>query len=430
MTVTVHHGDSRDVLRSLADCSIDSVVTDPPYALVSIVKRFGGKSAAPTRDGDVYSRASAGFMGQTWDTGEVAFDPAFWSDVLRVLKPGGHLLAFSGTRTYHRLVTAIEDAGFEIRDRIRFECGGETRYGALWDSLNDEQRGALLELLNDQGLGSEIAWTYGSGFPKSHNQRGEWEGWGTALKPAHEPICVARAPLAGTVAANLVQHGTGALNIDACRIEGGVGGLRDGEESAERRYADRGATNYMLRPGPRGGDSRGRWPPNVIYDGSADVIAEFPSARARGDLAGSEPSEVTDGIYGEFTGRRCFTGYGDGGSAARFFYSAKADATDRLGSRHPTVKPIALMAYLCRLVTPPGGVVLDPFAGSGSTGLGAMREGFDAVLIEREAEYVADIHRRVAWARGEGALTAQARRRRPGKSDTGLALFADGEARS
>lgn len=368
MTVTVHHGDSRDVLKGFADESIDSAVCDPPYALVSIGKRFGAENAAPAKSGKTgaYARASAGFMGQRWDTGETSFDPDFWAEVLRVLKPGAHLIAFSGTRTYHRMVCAIEDAGFEIRD--------------------------------------QIGWLYGSGFPKSHNQSGEWEGWGSALKPAWEPIVLARKPLIGTIAANLEAHGTGALNIDACRIGVGEGGDRKGEESAARRYTDEGVTNFAPTPGPRGGDAKGRWPANVTHDGSEEVVAAFPETASGQMKAGTRraaqdgPGSVCYGTYGGDATRADTPG--DSGSAARFFYSAKADAADRCGSKHPTVKPIDLMAYLCRLVTRPGGTVLDPFAGSGSTGMACLREGFDCILIEREAQYVADIHRRLQHVEG------------------------------
>ena len=372
MGVTVHHGDSRDVLKTFADASIDSVVCDPPYALVSIGKRFGAEGAAPAQSGKTgaYARASAGFMGQKWDTGETAFDPAFWVEVLRVLKPGGHLIAFSGTRTYHRLACAVEDAGFEIRDMI--------------------------------------SWLYGSGFPKSHSVgkktgRAEDDGLGTALKPACEPIVLARKPLAGTVAATFLLHGTGALNIDGCRIEGGTGGERDGEASADRRYADQGSTNFAPTPGPRGGDAKGRWPANVIHDGSAEVVGAFPDTASG---TGAVKRASAEGYQGNALGKESrpagtlMISHGDAGSAARFFYSAKADAADRCGSKHPTVKPIDLMAYLVRLVTPMGGTVLDPFAGSGSTGMACLREGFDCVLVEREAEYVADINRRLQHVEG------------------------------
>jgi site-specific DNA-methyltransferase (adenine-specific) len=362
MSVAVHHGDCSEVIRALADCSLDSCVTDPPYALVSIVKRFGKPGSAECKHGKdgAYKRASRGFMGKQWDTGDVAFAPEFWAEVLRVLKPGAHLLAFSGTRTYHRLACAIEAAGFEIRD--------------------------------------QIGWLYGSGFPKSHNvgkKLPEWEGWGTALKPAWEPIVLARKPLSGTVASNVSAHGTGALHIEACRIEGEAKPFGRGTEgTGGYRLHHRDVSEW------KPADS-GRWPANVIHDGSDEVVAAFPETSGQsGAVTGDEPSSKTNNTYGQFNGRPATQPRGDAGSAARFFYSSKADAADRLESKHPTVKPVDLMAYLCRLVTPPGGTVLDPFAGSGTTGMACMREGFHAVLIEREAEYVADIHRRLAHVQG------------------------------
>jgi site-specific DNA-methyltransferase (adenine-specific) len=361
--IDVRHGDSRDVIKTLADASIDSVVCDPPYALVSIVKRFGGENSAPAKDGDVYARSSRGFMGKQWDTGEVAFNSEFWRDVMRVLKPGAHLLAFGGTRTYHRLAVAIEDAGFEIRD--------------------------------------QIGWLYGSGFPKSHNIG---NGWGTALKPAWEPIVMARKPFKGTVAANVQAHGTGALNVDGCRV-GTNGGTAKGSKPM-------GEGNGIYGAGLHGACeitqlSAGRWPANVIHDGSEEVLAAFPeSGPAKSSMRGEKTSAGTHAGWAREShkGFDSVRGHDDtGGSAARFFYSAKADAGDRLGSKHPTVKPVDLMAYLCRLVAPPGGTVLDPFAGSGTTGMACMREGFNAVLIEREAEYVADIKRRIAHVSGDDA---------------------------
>jgi len=413
MSVEIIHGDSRFALSIMPSSSIDSVVTDPPYALTSIVKRFGGDNAAPVKNTDVYARSSSGFMGKKWDTGEVAFDPAFWNDVLRVLKPGGHVVAFGGTRTYHRLACAIEDGGFEIRD--------------------------------------QIGWLYGSGFPKSHNQDGDWKGWGTALKPAWEPIVLARKPIVGTVAGNLAAWGVGAINIDDCRVGDFVNTTppgtdrfnarahelgyrpsaygREGEASADRRYAERGATNFAAAPGPRGGAPEGRWPANIIHDGSDDVIAAFPSAPGQIAKASSSDARKTQNVYGSM--KRGSDGAEPrdfGGSAARFFYCAKASRSDRndgladfdekpllwsagtqnpgsfqsagtkkaAANPHPTVKPTDLMRYLCRLITPPGGTVLDMFMGSGSTGRGAVMEGFNFIGIEREDEYVPIARARIA----------------------------------
>ncbi|NTJ22225.1 DNA-methyltransferase [Rhizobium rhizogenes] len=397
--VTLYGGDNRDVLKQLADNSIDSIVTDPPYALVSIVKRFGKPGSAPAAGNDAYQRASAGFMGANWDTGEVAFSEVFWAECLRVLKPGGHVVAFSGTRTYHRMAVAIEDAGFEVRDRFRFEESFDTKYGPLLASMNDEQRGALLELLNDYcDGGSELAWEYGSGFPKSHNQPG---GLGTALKPSYEPICLARKSLVGTVASNIAEWGTGALNVDGCRVGDEVrhaaftslapchGNKLGGADTAEARRGTQGEAKEYT----------GRWPANIIHDGSDEVIAAFPDApgqqRSVGPQHGAKDSV---NVFGDYGPRDDFAPRLDSGSAARFFYSAKADKLDRLGSKHPTVKPVDLMQWLVRLVTPKGGVVLDPFAGSGSTGEAAWREGMQCILVEREEEYQADIAERLRLA--------------------------------
>lgn len=460
--VQLEHGDSRDVLKTLADNSVDACVTDPPYALVSIVRRFGKPNAAPCKEGadGRYKRASAGFMGKTWDTGETAFDPEFWGEVWRVLKPGGHVLACGGTRSYHRLACAIEDAG-------RFDEKGE------WAHLGFEIR-------------DQIGWCYGSGFPKSHDvskgidrHNGDkrpvigrerisndirggalldvahgtlrpgferditsaasaasaaWEGWGTALKPAWEPIVLARKPIDGTVAANVLKHGTGALNIEACRIHTEEG-LHGGAYAGENRDRDeqRCLAGGSLRRGiGEFSQPVGRWPANLITDGSDEVIAAFPGAPGQQqNIDPSAPSPKTSRVYGkmnregEASANRRYADRGatdfsplpgqrrgDAGSAARFFYTAKADADDRFGSKHPTVKPIDLMAYLCRLITPPGGLVLDPFAGSGTTGIACLREGFRCILIEREAEYVADINARLASHAGEGGHSAAVKGRR------------------
>lgn len=356
-------GESLHFLRDQPDNRYDSIVADPPYALVSIVKRFANspRSERTENQENPYGRTGRGFMGQRWDTGETAFAVAFWTECLRVLKPGGHVVAFGGTRTYHRLACAIEDSGFEIRD--------------------------------------QLAWCYGSGFPKSHNAG---NGWGTALKPAWEPICLARKPLIGTVAANVLEHGTGAINIDGCRVPSDGGAYsRDGEASQDRRYTERGSTSFSLKPGPRGGDPSGRWPANILHDGSDDVLAVFPDAPGQqGDLNETGRSRPTKHAFGDMAPPLAHAARGDSGSAARFFYTAKADADDRLGSKHPTVKPLDLMQWLVRLVTPKDGLVLDPFAGTGTTGEAAFREGMRCVLIEREVEYQEDIRRRMRLALG------------------------------
>ena len=347
MTVRILHGDCREVLRGLPDNSVDSIVTDPPYGLTQA--RPGGRSDA-TR-----GAVMGGFMGMKWDSDVPPVE--VWAECLRVLKPGGHLLAFAGTRTQHRMAVRIEDAGFEIRDLI--------------------------------------AWVYGSGFPKSHN--GEWGG--TALKPALEPITVARKPLIGTVEANWREYGTGALNIAGCRIEPtGESRERINEASQDRRYTDAGGTNFAATPGVRGGGPDGRWPANLIHDGSDEVVSLFPrEAGASAPVRGTESSAAS---VGRVTGERervpgAF--HGDAGSAARFFYCAKASKSDRGADNvHPTVKPTDLMRYLCRLVTPPGGVVLDPFMGSGSTLKAAELEGFSAIGIELSADYIEIARRRIA----------------------------------
>lgn len=370
-------GDCLERLKELPDCSVDSVVTDPPYHLTSIVKRFGGENAAPAISAaqrrfaktggadrkpgpDQYGRLAKGFMGKQWDGGDIAFRVELWAECWRVLKPGGHLIAFSGSRTYHRMVVAIEDAGFEVRDMI--------------------------------------AWLYGSGFPKSHDiskVASDWQGWGTALKPAIEPICLARKPLSEkTVAANVLRWGVGAINEDACRVP--VADDQYARNCSGDRGHDQNRTRDMDFAMTAGRSSAGgRHPANVVHDGSPEVVGAFPAeAGAFAPVRGTEPSNAITNVYGERV-RVATTHHGDTGSAARFFYSAKADRNDRIGSKHPTVKPVDLMRWLVRLITPPGGTVLDPFAGTGTTGHGALLEGFKAIMIEREAEYQADIVRRM-----------------------------------
>jgi len=355
------NGDCIEEMQKLIDdgVQVDSVVTDPPYHLQSIVKRFGKEGSAPAQEGTdgAFSRASKGFMGKEWDGGDIAFRPETWELAMKLLKPGGHILAFSASRNYHRMAVAIEDAGFEIRD--------------------------------------QMMWLYGSGFPKSHNigkgvdkklgNNTEWEGWGTALKPAHEPIAVGRKPLSeSSNVNNVLKHRTGGINIDGCRIEGG------------------------------------RFPANVMHDGSDVIVNQFPNTKS-GKLTPDMNIKPSTGWSGGSRSDRVKNTFnGDEGSAARFFYCPKTSKSERhsnlddhetsVGANgnkwtdqdyrkgetkptterkntHPTVKPVELMKYLCRLVTPKGGTVLDPFMGSGSTGMAAKDEGFDFIGIEKEEEY-------------------------------------------
>ena len=327
---TIMHGRMEEVLPTLDAESFDACVTDPPYHLTSIVKRFGAANAAPAKSNGptgVYGRASKGFMGKQWDGGDIAFQPETWAAVLRVLKPGAYLCAFASTRGYHRMVCAIEDAGFTIHPML--------------------------------------AWIFGTGFPKAHRIEAEgWEGWRyglQSLKPAIEPICLAQKPFSEpTGTANVLLHGTGALNVDACR----VGVSRDVPVSLSKCKAPNGIY------GDYGGGQEqeldpniGRWPSNVAHDGSLEVMDAF----AR---------------FGER--------HGDTGTAARFFYCAKAGKLERGDFKHPTVKPVALMEWLVRLVTPPNGRVLDLFAGTGSTLVACDRLGFNALGIEQDEQTVAD----------------------------------------
>ncbi|WP_319520135.1 DNA methyltransferase [uncultured Martelella sp.] len=442
--VRLFAGDCRDGVAALADNSIDAVITDPPYALESIRKRFGGPNAAKAQHGrdGAFARASAGFMGQKWDTGEVAFDPAFWADVLRVLKPGGHVLAFSGTRTYHRLATAIEDAGFEIRDMTAWLYGTgfpknhdvakgiDKKLGAARNVVgretitNDMRGGATLNVAKDGKRESFERDITEAGSPEA----AKWEGWGTALKPAMEPMCLARKPLDGTVAETVLKWGTGGLNIGACRVdapEGAVVKITHSETGSVRGYG--GGIKGGIRSAPQ---TAGRYPANVLHDGSAEVIGAFPDAPGQQRAVGPEHgAKASVYCYGDFGPRDHFEPRGDAGSAARFFYSAKADGDDRVGSKHPTVKPVDLMRYFVRLVTPPGGLVLDPFAGTGTTGAAAFYEGFSAILCEREADYQADIavRMRLCLAGPEERKREISKRKNADETPLG-GLFAGGEA--
>lgn len=391
MNAQLYLGECLSILSDVStfpDNSVDSIVTDPPYGL--------------------------SFMGKKWDYDVPSVE--IWAECLRVLKPGGHLLSFAGTRTQHRMAVNIEDAGFEIRDMVSFLYDTSETAQTLIESLSPEQLKLLDATFGRDGM---LAWTYGSGFPKSHNLDGEWHGWGTALKPALEPITVARKPFKGTVATNVLAHGTGALNIDGCRV---------GNE--ERSYSPKGtSTNASMirvpehRLGTAGEEVTvtGRWPANLIHDGSDEVMQLFPESSITGKRSAKSQSAEVDGTNW-LTDNHKSTEYTDQGSTARFFYCAKASKKDRgEGNTHPTVKPTDLMAYLCRLVTPPGGVVLDPFMGSGSTGKAAMRERFQFIGIEMDQEYF-----RIAELRIKSAKNHQ---QNPTESkEAQLTLFSEGAA--
>ena len=434
--VTLEAGDCLEVLKTIPDNSLDSCVTDPPYHLTSIVKRFGGSGAygggfkaTGNGTGAAFARMSRGFMGKQWDGGDIAFRIELWVEVYRVLKPGAHLVAFSGTRTYHRMAVAIEDAGFEIRDQIGWLYGsGFPKSHDVAHSINKAARGVphggadptspnhgkyRTQATEGKRSETDAGQGFGAGPGQFMREAGEknqcklcdeameWQGWGTALKPAWEPIVLARKPLVGTVAENVLQHGTGAINIEGCRVE--LTGDTDPRLGGKGDWSTAGMAKNVYEggyAGKRTGSSElGRWPANVIHDGSDEVVAAFPSAPGQiapvGPANGAKPSV---NVYGDYGPREQSNPRNDSGSAARFFYTAKADAYDRAGSKHPTVKPLDLMQYLVRLVTPRGGTTLDPFAGTGTTGEAAWREGMKCILIEREEEYQNDIRRRMKLA--------------------------------
>ena len=421
--VNILHGDCREQLKTLPDNSVDSIVTDPPYEL--------------------------GFMGKSWDASGIAYNVDMWQEALRVLKPGGHMLAFSGSRTYHRMTVAIEDAGFEIRDQIMWVYGqgfpkshnvGKAIDATLLTgsshsknikSVNELRPGEFRETatLPNNGVMSEERRGGTTNDNPATSEAEQWNGWGSALKPAHEPICVARKPLEGTIAQNVLKHGTGALNIDASRVGGdlpkpmtGTGWAAQDKKNAEQRfrpnayYADQDGVEYEP-------NQLDRWPANFIHDGSEEVVKLFPNSKGgsgNGNAVWGESGDITPLRRGTLISRN------DDGSAARFFYCAKASPQDRNDglehfeggktndgrkkdannayqrgatirkNTHPTVKPTDLMIYLCRMVTPFGGTVLDPFMGSGSTGRGAINGGFNFIGIEMNQEYIDIARARIA----------------------------------
>jgi DNA modification methylase len=585
--VNLFAGDCLDVLAGLPENSVDSVVCDPPYHLTSMTKARPDLTGA----GNPYARkqAATGFMSKTWDGGDIAFRPETWAAVLRVMKPGAHLLAFGGDRTFHRLAVAIEDAGFEVRGTLSWIFGSgfpkslnvsarlagslpadaqcacvpgcsQTVQGSRSDCLadhdfDDEQlpsegadgQGGLpsqadalkyspfgqhvdgqAEAPSHNRLSSSAPRSNGYSQPPASPQTQDFQdldnvqfgtssnrsnvllkaghktpnhksdrlrsgddlavsssgdsgcgypnlphcpdcgkvripaGLGSALKPAMELICMARKPLSASgIAANVLRWGTGALNIDGCRV--GDGADKGDWPITQRRHDD---VTFTLQP-TLTDTTKGRWPANLIHDGSEEVLEAFPETTS-GELQPHHKRGETLNVYGASNGAPPSRDFGgDKGSAARFFasfpqdpvqeqshrpgvadhdgclgrpnsgfdsrdggqtrifYSSKAGAEDRLGSKHPTVKPLDLMQYLCRLITPPGGTCLDCFAGTGTTGEAAWREGFNAILIEREPEYQADIARRMDLAVKPAKRSAVAKTKGKLMGAEGTPLFGD-----
>jgi site-specific DNA-methyltransferase (adenine-specific) len=464
--VIVYAGDCIDVMRELPEASVDAIVTDPPYALNFMGKAwdsFSGNSVGnaceecgnddpvvgyrlcldcleAADEAALRGSAMLGHVSQNWDKKEThsrgyadnnnqAFQrwTTLWArEAYRILKPGGHLLAFAGTRTYHRMASGVEDAGFEIRDCIAWMYGsgfpksldvskaidkaagaertvkgapkpghenfvGRDNMKALREGTMSQAGGFARPWMSDPEAVEAAHWTYEPATPEAE----KWNGWGTALKPAYEPIVVARKPLIGTVAANVLEHGTGALNIDACRISTSdkFGGGSKGTSGFAAGYEG---------DGWQAGSELGRWPANIALDATAAAMLDqqAPDTGGGGFCGGG----IGDGaIYGApGSGQTRTTGRVDAnGGASRFFYTAKASRHDRnagglADNTHPTVKPTELMRWLIRLVTPPDGIILDPFGGSGSTGLAARAENTRCILIEREPEYLNIIRDRLA----------------------------------
>jgi len=414
-TYKIINSDCIEAMRGMEDNSIDSIVTDPPYGL--------------------------SFMGKKWDYDVPSVE--VWTECFRILKPGGHLLAFAGTRTQHRMAVRIEDAGFEIRDMIAWVYGSGFPKSLDVSKAIDKAAGVEREVVGVAGKSSSVrnsmagdfaGGEYMSTTPSTEAAK-QWEGWGTALKPALEPITVARKPVQGTVADNVLKWGTGGINVDGCRVGtdeivscGGLDRWND-YRHGKSKYP----TNAIAKV------SEGRFPANFIHDGSDEVVGMFPqTAKIRRGLMGSNGDDKGNAIYGKYADIQSLRGHNDnGGSAARFFYCAKASKNERnlglqdlepqrhadrikddgLGgdnlrnrsntakhNHHPTVKPIDLMRYLCRLVTPPGGKVLDPFMGSGTTLLAAYDEGFNCIGIERDSEYAKIAEARVKAYSKQGKI--------------------------
>ena len=409
----IHHADIKEWAANYDGPLFDGILCDPPYEL--------------------------GFMGKSWDSTGIAFDVDLWKDLLRICKPGAHLLAFSGSRTYHRMAVAIEDAGFEIRDMIEWVYGSgfpkSLNIGKAVDKIQGNEREYLGKNPNsrlvkrDKNSAFERPVDTNPAADMKHLTKGtsEWEGYGTALKPAHEPCVLARKPIEGTVANNVLKHGTGGLNIDGTRVaaEASLAKNWDRVQSAKQGIASTGIKQIDLRDRV----PTGRFPANLIHDGSDEVEAVFPSnkstkTKAHDNRTNTGSSMFIDGVHNPENS------YSDGGSASRFFYTAKASKSERnaglegfelreppasarskpaegrqnaLGeprqNHHPTVKPLSLTKYLATLIKPPtGGRLLVPFSGSGSEMIGALQAGWEYVEgVELTEEYIPIAEARIKY---------------------------------
>ena len=490
MNVDLRLGDCLEVLKTIPDNSVDSIVTDPPYHLTSIVKRFGKEGSAPAQFGTdgAYSRASKGFMGKEWDGGDIAFRTDVWEECLRILKPGGHLLAFSHSRTYHRMGVAIEDAGFEIRDQIMYIYGSGfpkshnigkaldkiinekerteqktehdlrcVPYSNLQETEGELYRSEIHKMsegvfgdgeerwihngtpISDVSTPKEITNENGgssSHRPQSSKQSSRksnvvseqltsqeireiaqrYNNFGSALKPAHEPIVMARKPLSEkSIAENVLKHGTGGINIDGSRIGSETRTTPIHSDDVKDDTTMFGLHKTIQHH--REETNEGRFPANIIFDEEAGQLLDEQSGKSKTKANKNYKHSNTETESNTFTGRGTYTPREDEGGASRFFYCPKASKKDRneglvvekeknkrpigvafnseddlfqqtTGNNHPTVKPTDLMRYLINLITPPNGTTLDPFMGSGSTGKAAVRCGVNFIGIEREQEYM------------------------------------------
>lgn len=399
MSVRVLHGDCLLELPKLEAESVHAVVTDPPYEL--------------------------NFMAHSWDRTGVAFTPETWRHVLRVLKSGGHMVCFGGTRTHHRMMCAIEDAGFEVRDTLQWIFGSGFPKSLNIGQAIDKAAGVTRKRIpNPRGgtprsIYAQDEWTRKNAATYSDQtsvtaEAAQWSGWGSALKPSYEPIILCRKPLDGTLASNSLKHGVGGLNIDACRVPA-VDEMQYAAKCASfvGLNSNQNGITYGELEGVRTDSSSplGRWPTNLLHDGSPEVMEAFArfgektsnpltyrKNSARSNNVGFAPARLSGTVMSTGstgTADRFFPCCPWSDDELRFYYSGKASAEDRAGSRHPTIKPLSLMRWLCKLICPPGGTVLDPFAGSGTTLLAADRLGFNAIGIEQDAAYVADIHCRL-----------------------------------